>query len=530
MEEQVSEYWQDLAAAIGSAESEYFLGTIVATPDDRTERLTVIDGQQRLATTTMLLAAIRNALAAGGEESRADTVERDYIAKHDLTADQLQPQLYLNSEDNHYFTQRVINRPGGPAPKAMHQSHLRINTAQGLADRYVQDLIAASGQDWPRALVRWVTFLEKQVRVILVTVPNETDAFLIFETLNDRGLDLTIADLLKNYLFSQSGERLEEVKQAWLSAIATLEISAENELFVTFLRHYWSSKYGLVRERDLYKSFKQQIRSEAQAVEFAENLHDAARLYAALLNSDNDYWARMGAETRANIQTLLRLGLEQNRTLLLATMQHFTPAELKKVLRAVVAWSVRGLVVGGFIGGGTIEKALPTAAVKIRSGAIKDASSLGQELNNVIPSDGDFEEAFRRVRVNSSKLARYYLLSLEKELTGQPEPELVPNADEEQVNLEHVLPRNAKAGDWPLFPPQDIPQWVPRLGNLVLLAKGVNNRLGNKPFADKKPVLSASQLLGTQSAGQEADWTPEAIQRRQDSLARLAPSVWPRQV
>src|SRR5262249_16898164 len=99
--------------------------------------------------------------------------------------------------------------------------------------------------------------------------------------------------------------------------------------------------------------------------------------------------------------------------------------------------------------------------------------------------------------------------------------------DEEKVNLEHVFPRNAKAEDWPAFKDVDPGEWSGRLGNLALLQKSKNTKIGNKPFSAKKPILAASVLLLTKMVGDEDDWTPETIQARQNELAALAVEVWP---
>jgi hypothetical protein len=87
-----------------------------------------------------------------------------------------------------------------------------------------------------------------------------------------------------------------------------LEISAENELFTTFLRQYWSSLY-MPRERELYAAIKQRVTTEPQAVEFV-NTVSAATIYAALLNSDHDYWDSLGATAKENLETLIRLDLD----------------------------------------------------------------------------------------------------------------------------------------------------------------------------------------------------------------------------
>lgn len=235
----------------------------------------------------------------------------------------------------------------------------------------------------------------------------------------------------------------------------------------------------------------------------------------------------MGTETKANLETLTRLDLEQMRPLLLAAMQHFSTVELKQTLRALVSWGVRGLIVGG-IGGGKTERAYCQAAVKIRNGSVKDVEELLTELAEIVPTDTEFETNFAKARVTKNKLARYYLAALEKTDNGEEEPELVPNEDEEKVNLEHILPQNPEAGDWDQFTEDEQRSWMYRIGNMALLQKGPNGRIGNRPWSDKKPVLSSSDLSLTQQAGDEDDWTKEAIDSRQSYLASLAIRTWPR--
>jgi hypothetical protein len=111
---------------------------------------------------------------------------------------------------------------------------------------------------------------------------------------------------------------------------------------------------------------KTRISSKATALEFGMQLDDSARYYATLLSSDHPYW-REHEELLPIAETQLRLGLEQNRPSLLAAMRRFDDDELARLLRAVVSWSVRGLIVGG-IGGGSTERAYGEAAVAVSEG------------------------------------------------------------------------------------------------------------------------------------------------------------------
>lgn len=522
----VSEYWADLRGAFGKKVPEYFMGTIVLTREGTKGRDTIIDGQQRLATTTILLAAIRDEYANRQDDKRAQIIQTTYLTTPDLKTGSLVPRLRLSSDDDAFFRKFIVDKDSSAAPTR--KSHTLIAQAYKLLRSSVDRLASDAGAEWNDRLLGLVDFLRDQVRAIFLEVPTEADAFLIFETLNDRGADLTIADLLKNFLFGRAGTQIDIVRDGWVQAVGSLEISTENATFTMFLRHYWSSRRGTIRERELYKDIRDNVANEVQAVEFIEDLQKAAKLYAALLNSDHEQWALLGAEGKDHVESFLRLDLEQVRPLMLAAMQHFQHGELLKLLRALVSWGVRGIFAGG-IGGGTYERAYCEAAVKIRKGTIKTTTEIFSELARIVPTDEEFLAAVTVARVPRSHLARYYLIALERGNMNEAEPELVPNANEDQVNLEHVLPKNATEQDWgKAFSLDERKDWLFRLGNLALLQKGPNGKIGNKPFTAKKTILAASSFELTKWIGNQSTWTPKEVQQRQEKLASLAVKVWPR--
>lgn len=525
--DQVSEFCSDIKSAFASKQKEHFMGTVVLATEDAS-RLTIIDGQQRLATATLLLCAMRDYYDAHGEADRASSINSEFLNKFSDDEGAHIPRLVLNAEDNEFFGQFVV--PGASEVPATRDSHALIKNADGLIRGFVEKEAANAGDNWIVAFVEWRKFVESGLRVIYVKVPNESDAFMIFETLNDRGANLTLADLLKNYLFGKASSQangLESVRDKWLVALGALD--TDQDAFIAFLRHLWNSKSGATREPYLYKEMKKSITTATQAIAFATEVETSAGLYAALLSSDDDYWSTWGTETKDNIETLNRLSLEQNRPMLLAVLQYFTTTEVKKVLRLSVNWGVRGLIVGG-IGGGSTETAYCNAAMAIRKGDIKTAQELLAKLESIVPSDKEFENAFATARVTKVALSRYYLRALEAFEEGETEPEFVANRDEAIVNLEHVLPKNATEADWPAFPGELKKQWVDRIGNHALLQKTPNMKIGNKPFSIKKPRLEKSNFVLTKRISIAADWTPETIEKRQAEFATKVSLVWPRAI
>lgn len=523
---EILDFWDDLRQSLDAEEPDYFLGTLVLTPHEDGRRITIIDGQQRLATTSLMLAALRRVWLEREEPEQAGDIFSNYLSVFDRRAKIREPRLMLNDEDDQFFRELVVE---DKSPTPERESHERLSEALFLFQEKLDADARAHGNKSGERLIRWTEFLDKQATAITVTVPTEADAFVIFETLNDRGAPLTIGDLLKNYLFMRAGDRLDSVRTNWIQALNELDISAENEVFVTFLRHHWSSMFGAVRERDLYSGIKEEIRSANQAVRYAKQLTKAAKLYAALLSPSDDYWTgrHFGTSVRNNVATLLTLELEQNRPLLLAVMEEFSNSELKRTLKALVSWSVRGIVVGG-IGGGRTERAYCEAAVAVRAKKIKTTEQLLKQLSPIVPEDDDFKDAFGRARQTKSAIARYLLLALERSKVGDPEPELVPNADEEEVNLEHILPRRAKRADWPQFREEEVGTWSQRIGNQCLLKKSENAKIGNKSWPVKKPILASSSLRLTKTAARVEDWNMDEIANRQRRLAKEAVKTWPR--
>jgi len=185
----VEDFWEDLKHAIDAGEPDYFLGTLVLTPDEDSSRTTIIDGQQRLATTSLLLAALRNVYHARDEDALADEVQKDYLSWLDRRSKEREPRLLLNEEDDPFFRELVVEE--GELPTPSRESHERLTAAYKNLQARLEADIADHGRQGDKRLLDWADYLDKQASVITVTVPTVADAFVIFETLNDRGARLT---------------------------------------------------------------------------------------------------------------------------------------------------------------------------------------------------------------------------------------------------------------------------------------------------------------------------------------------------
>ncbi|HQT83778.1 MULTISPECIES: DUF262 domain-containing protein [Acidiphilium] len=208
--EHVESLLNDINDAINGKEKEYFLGSIVVTgPIDR--RYEVVDGQQRLTTVSLLISAIRDKFRDQRDVEAETSIRNDFLANVDRKTKEREPKLVLNEVDNEFYQEIIENKTNIDVGRFQRQSHKRLIEASNRIRKYIDDITAVAS-DADEKLHSWLDYLESNLKVILVTAPDASNAFVIFETLNDRGLELAISDLLKNYLFHKSGDKMEEVK------------------------------------------------------------------------------------------------------------------------------------------------------------------------------------------------------------------------------------------------------------------------------------------------------------------------------
>lgn len=318
---------------------------------------------------------------------------------------------------------------------------------------------------------------------------------------------------------------MEEAQTNWNKMLGALETVGGDSVLLNYIRQAWSAENGITREKELFGSIKTAIVSEQSAIEFSGKLSVNARLYAAMLNPKHELWKQYGGSASLHIETLSQLRLEQFRPLLLAVLQSFPKGEVEKALRYLVACSVRFLIHGG-LGGGTVEDNYCKSAQRVLRGDIKSSEQLSSELNKVVPSDSEFIASFAVARISKAYLARYYLQALERQARGEKEPELVPNSNSDEVNLEHVLPQNPSP-DWGVIESEVAAAMYNRLGNLAIISKKINSDMGNAGFSSKKPELARSSFTLTNEIAKENEWMPKSIEQRQSRLASIAVKVWP---
>jgi hypothetical protein len=529
----------DLNEAISKgSSSEYFLGTIVLI-QRAAETPSIVDGQQRLATTTILLARIRDELLHLNRENSARSIEDSFLSNIDRRTEKQVPKVSLNLEDNDYFVTMVLPPDANPKDQPLKRSNRRLLLASRIAREIISDLLKHLSPDARFDLLqKWVDFIEHNTTVLAITVPDDIGAFRMFETLNDRGLKASQADILKNAFYGKAGPRMPEAAMMWSLIANTIEPVGQdereydeeedidkNDLLITYIRHLWVTKHGQTKARDLADKIKEEVTNETKTLEFLSDASDAVHDYVALWSSRHPKWTNYKASTRQYVDTISEhLQVEQIRPLLFAVARHFSSDEADRAFKLFVSWSVRFLIFGGR--GGMLDTQYSARAMEVGTGRITKASQLRDAMKNYVPNDREFEEAFSGARVSRPHLARYYLRALEKTAKGIPQPEYVANEEVAEINLEHVMPLRPNAS-WKLD--EEVAQTAQKLlGNMVLLPTSVNQELGNLSFDKKKAELGKSGRYDlTKQVAQYDNWTLKEIRDRQAKLAKLAVKTWP---
>lgn len=521
--EHVDQLFDDFAQAIND-DDDYFLGSIVTIPR-KDGTLEVVDGQQRLATTAILLSAVRDFLKNTEERVLVESIDNEFLTGIDRQARQRVPKLTLNVDDNELFG-RIVRGGSDPLPEPFHDSHERLIAAYKQARARVGKIVGVVADEKAHGdfLNRWVSFVEHKALVVLLRVTDGANAYKMFETLNDRGLRTSQADLIKNYLFGISGNRLSEVQARWSYMRGTLESLDEDDITINFLRHALIVLRGYLTAAKVYDGVQREARSETSTVAFTTNLEAMATVYAASLSPEHEKWNTYPENVGKAIEAFNLFNIKPLRPLVLAIGTRMAPAEVSACYRYLVAVGVR-LMVASTTRSGSVEQPLAEAAHRVWAEEITTVDQLRTSLNALVPGDDDFQSAFAIAKVSNQKLARYYLRSIESVAQERPNAWYVMQTDPETINLEHILPRRPD-GHWPGVDDEMATRLATRLGNLALMRKADNSEAKSLPFEDKRAIYGESPYVLTNQLAEAERWDADTIKSRQMQMAKLAVKAW----
>jgi uncharacterized protein with ParB-like and HNH nuclease domain len=527
-EENWEDLWEDVIALKANPEARHYMGALVVDArDDR--RVAVIDGQQRLATLTILGLAIIakiKALAEHGVETddnleRVQRLRNRFIGEKDPASLMESSKLSLNSQDDPFFQEYLVQlhapRNSASLPKS--------NKLLWKCYRFFSDQITKlpeeqkSGEELARFLSETIA---RQLKFILITVDDELGAYTIFETLNARGLELSATDLLKNYLFSlvQTQADIELLQRKWTRIISTVKY----ENFPEFLRYHLLCSERQVRKQRLFKMIKEKVKTNIAAFELLSELDARAELFQALTDSNDSFWLQ-NPDCKNYIRDLSLFRISQFTPILFAAWEKLQANEFLRVLKSIVTIGFRYTVVSN-LNTNKLEPVSHDVAKAILDNSANSPAKVFRKLREIYIDDESFVAEFQRLSIDTrsqKKIAKYILTNLEAQMSGR-----AVDWTTDPATLEHILPENPTGGWSQVYEPSRWDADVARLGNISLLESEINREIGNQLFPVKLNGYQRSRYLITNEIARIApeEWTVELLNERQRQFAEIAKSVW----
>ena len=482
----------------------------------------LIDGQQRLTTLTLLLAALRDHIHdiqwTGGENDPTPKRIDAYFLKNVQEEGDREQKLVLRRHDQATL-RAILDRKELPKDPS---EHLRDNY-----NFFREQLSAADPADVYRGVGRLV--------IVDVALDRQTDdPQLIFESLNSTGVDLSQSDLIRNFILMRLPEKEQtELYEAYWSKIEALFQGAE-WTFDAFARDYVALKTQASKQekaseiyyafREIFPTLIQQSGSLQQAL---TDMMRHARHYAAF-SIGRDVTGERGralAEIRRHVDVPAILVMQ-----LLECRDHLnvlSEDDLLEALALIESYTVRRAI-GGYQTRGYWQI---FANLAYGIGATKPLDDLKvalarQHENYRFPSDTEFERTLKEGDLYGLRICRHLLEGLENYGTKEP-------TDTSSYSIEHILPQNERlrrgwremlGEDW-----KEIQKtWVHRLGNLTLT--GYNSTYSDRDFDEKKTIeggFSDSSVRLNKFVREQQVWTPKEMTKRTNDLASRALKVWP---
>jgi hypothetical protein len=502
----------------------YFLGSIVLIKAEQQPDADVIDGQQRLTTLSLLLSALRVSF----EESRRQATFAMLLFEEGdpLVGTKDRCRLTLRERDHAFFEKNILR-------------HATLD--------HLNDLLLGSWADPQRRLAENAALLLKKVRaltpesrdalagyllqhtyLVVVSTPDLDSAFRIFSVLNDRGLDLTAADILKAEIIGKIDEDEQDpFVKAWEDAEENLGTDRFAELFSNLRMIHAKTKQR--------KSILDEVRESIPLLNhpkrfIQEELIPSSESYGIILSHDYESADRK-ADTRINrsLRLLSRLDdsdwvppalsyLNRNSKSPILVDQFL--ADLERL--AATMWLRRcdvnerirrhGLLLTEIENGSDLTK--PSSAMQLTQDEMTQSISV---------LDGDI------YNLSPKKKRTMILLRLDQSLSSGE-----ASYDFDHITIEHVLPQNPGAqSEWNQWWPDTKQQAenVHRIGNLALLNRRQNSAASNWDFEKKKTKYfcgrsGSSPFPITTEIVKMATWTPDDFSERQARFVSLLTKEW----
>lgn len=492
----------------------HFLGTIVfmaaKSGGFALQEYIIIDGQQRLTTLMLILKALSVVAESVGDDCYHE-IEEQYL--HNKYCDEeFKVKLKPIKSDNNQFLLLLEDK----IDEMDEDTHIYHNfmLCKERFERWAEKGIN------PSHVLDALTKLEI---VEIVLTKGEDDPQVIFESINSTGLELSNADLIRNYLLMNADDQEKLYENYWLYIEKTLRNKMDYSNLDAFFMQYIVYKTSKpVNSRQLYNSFVKLFKDSGYSQEsILKELRYYAEIFGAFVYGSDKYSERVN-------KLLYRLRV-LNQTTCYPFLLHvfddyhqsvITEETVERILQFILGYLLRRMVCG--VPSNTLRGLftyLYNRIFKVASNKQKYYETLNKFLftvssKDVIPSAAEFERALQKANIyGNNALCRFLLLDIEN---GDGKEIL----QAENLTIEHIMPQTLSA-DWSHIRPEEHEEYLHTLGNLSVT--GYNSELSNKSFSEKRDIIrenSKAVILNSDVIDKES-WNVADIQARAKRLAEI---------
>ena len=535
--EHVEDFWND---TIINSDADYFIGSIV-TYKGKPYTKNIVDGQQRFTTITMILCGIRNCFMGEGFDALAQGIHK-FIERADINNNK---QYVLQTETSYPFFHEHIQKFDTPDGEVrIGEEEIRLKAAFDLISTNIRSLVDSVKLDTTLTNEKKAAQIQKKLcglrdkilslKLIFIELDNEDDAYLIFETLNTRGKDLNVADLVKNHLtklLRSKNANVDLPRDKWERILTFFEESEIDLKMDLFLHHYWLSTHDFVTSKKLFKAIKKNITKE-NAKQFLTELQKEAGYYREIFEPSYRKWSMDEKDIQESLRALRLFNVQQPVPMLLSILREYHSGRLKlKHARDIISsiekfhFIFTAVTSQRSSGGISFMYALHARDLINARDANKRVvvlNKLDKKLRSRIPTYKEFEAAFFELGYSDNftkqkKLIQYILGKMSARFAVGVFPDM------EKMTIEHLFPQHSSGNG---NNPTDKEKAM--IGNLIYTNEQMNSaKLKGKDFGKKKNILTKSNVPIDDYLKNATSWDAAKIKQRTIYLAKLAyEKIW----
>ena len=491
-------------------ENEYFLGSLVLKKLDNESfpEYEVLDGQQRLTTFFIMLAVLRDLI--DNPRNKSQMQEKIYQEEDEFNGVPERSRITYKIRDNiEGFIKTYVITEGGTS-KEDYLYNLKDEKNISISHMANAILILRRELSQREDIFEFAKYINKKALFIYVSTSNTEDAFRMFTILNDRGIPLTSADILKSENIGALDSDKEKQKYAQLWEDIEAKYGDGFDRFLQFIRTI------LVKEKaraNLLDEFKEKVYDKKVLMRGKETFN-LVEEYSDIYEKIIDLQDSSLSNKFKNLITIMKIGLRSEDWIppLLSYFEKFKYKNLDEFLT-----KLEYKFAGDWICGITPTKRLDAMNNILKK--IGNCSSSEEVLKDENIFNINKEELKNSISgdIYQKQFSKYVLLKLEYLMSDNT----VHLSSFNCISVEHVLPQNPKNdSEWnKIFTKDERAKWTNKLGNLVLISKRKNSSLGNCDFKEKKEKYLKSRIdafNGSKVFIESNDkWTVDVLQDRQ---------------